>query len=328
MARYIVRRVLNYVVLLFIACSFAYLLAASFLNPYSVYFGRQPPVDPAVIENVMRECNLSAEVSVWNRYLTWLTNIFTHWDWGCSPLRVSVNSDIGIRMWVSLRLVLIGTLGGIVVGVLVGAWTATRQYRIPDRVYTLLSLLVICTPSFVLGIVLQILATKVNDALGTRIFEFVGEKGTVGDYPFAELVDRMQHLLLPTLVLILLTSASLSRIQRNLMLDSLGADYVRTARAKGLPKSKAVMKHALRTALIPTGTYVAFTVATMFVGAIYTERVFSFPGMGQYSVDAILAMNVNGIAATTAFAGVCVVCGAILSDIVVAILDPRVRLGR
>ncbi|MDR0435434.1 MAG: ABC transporter permease [Propionibacteriaceae bacterium] len=327
MSGYIIRRVLNYVVLLFIACSFAYLLASSFLNPYSVYFGRQPPVDPDVIENIMRGCNLSHEVSLWERYTTWLTKIFTEWDWGCSPLRVSVNEQIGVRMWVSLRLVLIGTLGGVIVGVLVGAWTATRQYRVSDRVYTGLSLLVICTPSFVLGIVLQILAIKANDAMGVRFFEFVGEKGVVGDYPLAELVDRLQHLLLPTIVLVLLTAASLSRIQRNLMLDSLGADYVRTARAKGLPKSQAVMKHALRTALIPTGTYVAFTVATMFTGATYTERVFSFPGMGQYAVQTILAMDVNGIAATTAFAGVCVVCGAILSDIVVAILDPRVRLG-
>ncbi|MDR1356001.1 MAG: ABC transporter permease [Propionibacteriaceae bacterium] len=327
MTKYVIKRSLNYLVLLFVACSFAYLLAASFLNPYSVYFGRQPPVDPDVIESIMRECNLSNQVSLWERYTTWLTKIVTDWDWGCSPLQVSVNEQIGMRVWVSLRLVLIGTLGGVIIGVLVGAWTATRQYRIPDRVYTFLSLLIICTPSFVLGIMLQILATKANNALGVRVFEFVGEKGPMGDYPLAELVDRLQHLLLPTIVLILLTAASLSRVQRNLMLDSLGADYVRTARAKGLPKSKAVMKHALRTALIPTGTYVAFTVATMFVGATYTERVFSFPGMGQYGVDTILAMDVNGIVATTAFAGVCVVCGAILADIVVAILDPRVRLS-
>jgi peptide/nickel transport system permease protein len=212
-------------------------------------------------------------------------------------------------------------------GVLVGAWAATKQYKAPDRVYTLASLFIICTPSFVMGIVAQILAVKANNALPWRIFEFVGETGSVDDYPLAALVDRLQHLLLPTLVLILVNSAALSRIQRNLMLDALGADYVRTARAKGLPKRKAVMKHALRTALIPTGTYVAFTVAGMFVGATYTERVFSFPGMGQYAVDAILKMDINAISAVTAFAGVCTMCGAILSDIVVAILDPRVRLG-
>ena len=163
-------------------------------------------------------------------------------------------------------------------------------------------------------------------ATGTRFFEFIGETGDIGNYPFAELVDRAQHLLLPTLVLILLQVASMSRIQRNLMLDSLGADYVRTARAKGLPQRKAVMKHALRTALIPTGTYVAFSVATMFVGATFTERIFNFPGLGQYGVDAITNRDVNGVVAVTAFSGVCVLIGAVLSDIMVAILDPRVRL--
>ena len=143
---------------------------------------------------------------------------------------------------------------------------------------------------------------------------------------FLYLADRAQHLFLPTVVLTLISAASMSRIQRNLMLDSLGADYVRTARAKGLTRRKAVTKHALRTALIPTGTYVAFTVATMFVGATFTERIFNFQGMGMYAVDAITQQNINGVAAVTAFAGVCTLVGAILADILVAILDPRVRL--
>jgi peptide/nickel transport system permease protein len=297
------------------------------LNPLSIYALRQPPVDPNVFETVLRSCNISDNVPLMTRYLTWLKNIFTQWDWGCSPTRGSVNAEVSVRMWVSLRLVILGTIGGVLTGVLAGAWAATKQYKVSDRVYTLVALFVICTPSFVMGIVAQILAVKANNALPWRIFEFVGEKGTVGDYPLADLVDRLQHLFLPTLVLILVNAAALSRIQRNLMLDALGSDYVRTARAKGLPKRKAVMKHALRTALIPTGTYVAFTVAGMFIGATYTERVFSFPGMGQYAVDTILKMDINGIAAVTAFAGVCTMCGAILSDIVVAILDPRVRLG-
>ncbi len=229
-------------------------------------------------------------------------------------------------MWVSLRLLLIGTLAGIIIGVAIGAWSATRQYKLSDRAITAVSLLIISTPAFVIGHLTQISATWYNNVSRTRTFEFIGECGDVGDYPFADLVDRAQHLLLPTFVLIILGAASMSRIQRNLMLDSLGADYVRTARAKGLRESKAVMKHALRTALIPTGTYFAFSVATMFVGATFTERIFSFPGIGQYGVDTITNRDVFGVVAVTAFAGVCVLAGAVLSDIMVAILDPRVRL--
>jgi peptide/nickel transport system permease protein len=325
MLRYIGRRLLNYAVLLYVAISLTFVLAATQLNPRALFQLRQPPIDPKIIEAQLLQYNLSDTVPLAQRYWIWLTGIF-HGDWGKSPLGVDVAEQIQTRMWVSLRLLVIGTLVGIVLGVAFGAWTATRQYKVSDRVVTAVSLLIISTPAFVIGHLTQIGATWYNNVSRTRTFEFIGETGDVGDYPLAALVDRMQHLLLPTLVLIILGAASMSRIQRNLMLDSLGADYVRTARAKGLPENKAVMKHALRTALIPTGTYVAFSVATMFVGATFTERIFNFPGIGQYGVDTITNRDVFGVVAVTAFAGVCVLVGAVLSDIMVAILDPRVRL--
>ena len=326
MLRYIGKRTLNYAVLLYVAVSLTYLLAATQLNPRALWAVRQPPVDPEIVEAQLRKYNLSDQVPLLERYWTWLTGVL-HGNWGYSPLGVSVNEEISTRMWVSLRLLLIGTLVGIIVGVAAGAWTATRQYKVSDRVVTAVSLLIISTPAFVIGHLTQIGATWFNNVTGTRTFEFIGATGDVGDYPLAWLVDRLQHLFLPTLVLIVIGAASMSRIQRNLMLDSLGADYVRTARAKGLPQRRAVMKHALRTALIPTGTYVAFSVATMFVGATFTERIFNFPGIGQYGVDTITKMDVNGVVAVTAFAGVCVLAGAVRSDIMVAILDPRVRLA-
>jgi peptide/nickel transport system permease protein len=326
MLRYIGKRLLNYLVLLYVAVSLTFMLAATQLNPRALFALRQPPVDPQIVEAQLLRYNLSDNVPLLQRYWIWFTGVL-HGDWGYSPLGVDVADQISSRMWVSLRLLLVGTIAGIVIGVAVGAWTATRQYRVNDRVITAISLLIISTPAFVVGNVAQILAIGFNNATGTRTFEFVGETGEVGNYPFAELADRLQHLFLPTMVLIILGAASMSRIQRNLMLDSLGADYVRTARAKGLRQGKAVMKHALRTALIPTGTYVAFSVATMFVGATFTERIFSFPGIGQYGVDTITNRDVNGVVAVTAFAGVCVLVGAVLSDIMVAILDPRVRLA-
>jgi peptide/nickel transport system permease protein len=325
MLRYIGRRLLNYAVLLYVAISLTFVLAATQLNPRALFQLRQPPIEPAIIEQQLLKYNLSDSVPLIERYWIWLTGIF-HGDWGKSPLGVDVAEQIQTRMWVSLRLLVVGTLAGIIIGVAVGAWTATRQYKLSDRAITALSLLIISTPAFVIGHLAQIGATSYNNASRTRTFEFIGETGDVGDYPFADLVDRAQHLLLPTLVLIVLGAASMSRIQRNLMLDSLGADYVRTARAKGLRENKAVMKHALRTALIPTGTYFAFSVATMFVGATFTERIFSFPGIGQYGVDTITNRDVYGVIAVTAFAGVCVLAGAVLSDIMVAVLDPRVRL--
>lgn len=327
MIGYLVRRVGNYIVLLFVAISLSYCLASSQLHPRQNYTMKQPPLPPELVEAQLREYNISDQVPLWDRYVRWLTGIVTRWDWGLSPVGASVNDEIGTRMWVSLRLLLLGSILGIVIGVAIGAWTATRQYRLPDRTFTVLALLIISTPAFVLGHVSTILATQVNRTLGFQLFEFNGETGSTGGYPLAWLVDRAQHLFLPTVVLLLLGAASMSRIQRNLMLDALGSDFVRTARAKGLSQRRAITKHALRTALIPTGTYVAFTIATMFVGATFTERIFNFRGMGMYGVDTINYQDIHGVVAVTAFAGVCVLVGATLSDIFVAILDPRVRLS-
>lgn len=327
MIGYVTRRVANYAVLLFVAVSLTFLLASSRLDPRSVYELRTPPLPPDAIEATLRQYNLSDQVGLGERYATWLGGVLTRWDWGMSPTGGSVNSEVEIRIWVSVRLILLGSLLGIALGVALGAWTATRQYRAADRIWTIVSLAVLSTPVFVLATLTVFGALRANAALGWELFEFTGETGRVGDYPFAEWVDRAQHLLLPTLVLTLTGAAGLSRIQRSLMLDALGAEYVRTARAKGLRRGTAVRRHALRMALIPTGTYIAFTVAMLFVGSAYVERVFNFQGMGMYGVDVIGQQDVHGIVAVTAFAGACVLTGALASDLLMALLDPRIRLG-
>lgn len=327
MGFYILRRLLNYVVLLFVAVTLTYFLAATQLNPRSLYLIVNPPLPPQSIENSLLAKNLSDNVPLLQRYWTWLTNIVLHWNWGEAPRGGNVGEEVGRRIWVSLRLITIGSLLGTALGVALGAYTATRQYKVSDRAATFGSLFLLSVPSFVIASVLQVLATKTNNATGARLFEFVGETGQHGDYFGAALLDRLQHLVLPTIALTLLNLAFFSRIQRNLMLDALGADYVRTARAKGLRQSRAVMKHALRTSLIPTGTYFAFSVATLFTGATFMEIIFSFHGMGEFGVSTILGQDVHGAVATAAFGGACVLVGAVLADIMVAILDPRVRLS-
>jgi peptide/nickel transport system permease protein len=327
MGKYIVRRVVNYIILLFIAVTLTYFLAATQLNPRSLYLVVNPPIDPNSIEQSLLSRNLSDHVPLLQRYWTWLTNIVLHWNWGESPKGGNVGDEVGRRIFVSLRLITIGSLIGTGIGVALGAWTATRQYKVSDRAATFGSLFLLSVPSFVVASVLQLLATRFNNATGVRAFEFVGETGSHGNYFGAALLDRMQHLVLPTIALILINAAFFSRIQRNLMLDALGSDFVRTARAKGLRRSKAVMRHALRTSLIPTGTYFAFSVATLFTGATFMEIIFSFHGMGEYGVSTISGQDVHGSVAVAAFGGLCVLVGAILADIMVAILDPRVRLS-
>ena len=329
MVKYLLLRIANYAVLLFIAVSLAWVLAQTQLHPRQLFEVRNPPLAPQSIENILRAANVSDHVPLWDRYVTWLRGVFLHWDRGTSPGGGDVGDEIGRRIWVSFRLVTIGWLLGTFIGVTLGAWSAVRQYRISDRVVTALVLILVATPSYVTGEVSKMVATVINKQVGFQLFLFLGEKstGTLPNYPLADVVDRVQHMVLPTLVLTLLGMAGLQRLQRGLMLDALGSDFVRTARAKGLRENKAVMKHALRTALIPTGTYFAFQAATLFVGATFTERIFAFQGMGIYGVDTISKQNINGVVAVTAFGGLCYLVGALLADLMVAFLDPRVRLS-
>ena len=139
MIGYVLRRLANYIVLLFVAVSLTYVLAATQLNPRSLFLMRNPPLDPRSIESMLLSRNLSENVPLWERYWTWLTNVLTKWDWGQSPMGAVVNDEIGARIWVSLRLLLIGTMLGLVLGVAIGAWAATRQYKISDRVITVLT---------------------------------------------------------------------------------------------------------------------------------------------------------------------------------------------
>ena len=319
MLPYLARRIANYAVLLFIATSLAYLLASASLDPSALWNRQDPSLNWDAIHANLVKYNISHDLPVWDRYVTWLRNVLLHWDWGRTPKGELINTLIGTKIFVSVRLVFLGAAIGMVGGVALGAWTATRQYRFSDRAISLISMIIISTPAMVIAILLQVLAVQINRSSGYQIFEFTGEgEGALG---------RLQHLLLPTLSMSLGGIASYSRFQRNLMLDTLGADYVRTARAKGLIKRKALTRHALRTALIPMATYFAFALATLFTGAAITERVYGWHGMGEYSISAISGMDINGVTAVVAFSGLCTLTGALLSDVFVAIVDPRVRVS-
>ena len=319
MLPYLARRIANYAVLLFIATSLAYLLASASLDPSALWNRQDPSLNWDAIHANLVKYNISHDLPVWDRYVTWLRNVLFHWDWGRTPKGELINTLIGTKIFVSVRLVFLGAAIGMVGGVALGAWTATRQYRFSDRAISLISMIIISTPAMVIAILLQVLAVQINRSSGFQIFEFTGEgEGAL---------SRLQHLLLPTLSMSLGGIASYSRFQRNLMLDTLGADYVRTARAKGLIKRKALTRHALRTALIPMATYFAFALATLFTGAAITERVYGWHGMGEYSISAISGMDINGVTAVVAFSGLCTLTGALLSDVFVAIVDPRVRVS-
>jgi peptide/nickel transport system permease protein len=192
----------------------------------------------------------------------------------------------------------------------------------------MLSLTILSIPSFVLAGLLILGALRVNMLTGARIFLYTGETsplpaGGVWD----QLIDRLQHIVLPTLTLALAAIAGFSRYQRNAMLDVLSEDFIRTARAKGLTRRRALFKHGLRTALIPMATLFAYGVSGLVVGAVFVEKIFGWHGMGEWVVQGISTQDTKVVAAITMFSGAAVLLAGLLSDIIYAALDPRVRVS-
>jgi len=325
MGTYLLRRLAINAILVVIAASLAYMLAATTMNPRAAYEGRQPPVAAAVVDATLDEYNLNDKTPVFQRYLTWASGVVTG-DFGRTWNGGSVNDEMGRRVGVSLRLLFIGTIVGFVLGVGLGAYSAIRQYRISDRLIGVSSFVIMAIPVFVLATLLAIATYSLNRGLGFTLIEYTGEynpKLTGWD----QFLNRLNHLILPTISLSLGSIAFYSRIQRNMMLDVLNQDFVRTAMAKGLRRRTALFKHALRTALIPAATYFAFAFGTMLTGATFTEKIFAWHGMGAWLVDSINQNDINAVAAVSLFASLCVLVASFLSDLLVAALDPRVRVS-
>ncbi|MHA3020087.1 ABC transporter permease [Mycobacterium sp. BMJ-28] len=324
MTRFLTRRLFNYVVLLLLASFLAFGMASLTFRPLESLQQRNPRPPQAVIDAKAAELHLDEPIPA--RYLTWLSGV-TRGDFGTTVAGQPVSDELGRRVGVSLRLVVIGSIAGAVLGVVVGAWGAIRQYRLSDRVITALSLLILSTPTFVIASLLILVALRANSVLGVQLFEYTGETSpdAIGG-GWNIFIDRIQHLVLPTLTLALGSIAGFSRYQRNAMLDVLGQDFIRTARAKGLTRRQALVKHGLRTALIPMATLFAYGVGGLVTGAVFVEKIFGWHGMGEWFVQGLATQDTNIIVAMTVFSGATVLMAGVLSDLILAALDPRVRV--
>lgn len=326
MSGFLAKRFVNYVVLLLAATFLAFALAAVTFQPLSSLEQRSPRPPQATIDAKAAELRLDQPIPV--RYVAWLGGVVLHGDFGQTVTNQPITDELGRRIGVSLRLLTTGVVLGTVIGVIVGVASAIRQYKLSDYLATLFSFLALSTPVFAIAILLKYGAVTVNQATGTQLFLYTGEtsSGVAGGFG-AQLVDRLQHLVLPTLSLALLQIAFYSRYQRNAMLDVLGSDFLRTAQAKGLTRRKALFKHGLRTALIPMATLFAFGFGTIVVGATFTERIFGWQGMGDWLVRGIQTQDTNITVTVTLFTGVAILLSGFLSDILYAALDPRVRVS-
>jgi peptide/nickel transport system permease protein len=328
MLKFLLRRFANYLVLVGLATCLGYFLAAYSMNPRANYEGRNPPPSKASIEAKLNDLNLNDHTPIPSRFSHWVTGL-VQGDFGKTIDERPLWDEMKRRMGVSLRLLTLGSLIGAAVGVGIGAMGAVKQYSWFDNFTTGWAFVLLSTPVFVLAVLLKLLAIKYWNPNAPHGFflAFVGEKnvGSAGSF-FDVARDRLSHLILPTLGIVLGQVAFYSRYQRNSFLDVMGSDFLRTAQAKGLRRRTALIKHGLRTALIPMATFFAYSFGLLLTGAAFTEKIFGWHGMGEWFIDSVNKNDVNVVSVVIVFNAILILLAGLIADVLYAALDPRVRI--
>lgn len=325
MGAYIVRRIGAGILVLAIGTFFLFLLVSVSGNPLANLMAN-PHISPATIQAARIELHLNEPLL--QRYWTWVTGV-VQGNFGISTTGQAVGPQLWPRMWVTLQMVIPAVVIAAILGIGLGVITAVRQYSITDHASTGFAYVFFATPVFVIAILLKdFLAVKVDNATGHTIFYTIGQNnpGTTGAWSI--FVDALAHDVLPVMTLVLITYASWSRYQRSSMLDVLNADYVRLARAKGLSRRRVLYVHALRNALIPVTTVIALDFAGILGGALITEIVFGWEGMGRFLLNGLIGPvtpDVNVVMAALLIDAILVIVFNILADVLYGVLDPRIR---
>ncbi len=259
-------------------------------------------------------------------YFGWLGKMFKG-DLGMSfKYKRPVSEVIVQNMGISFAIAFIATILQFAISIPLGIKAAVNQYGVIDYTVTILAMIGISLPTFFLA------------ALFIRLFSVELGWFEVGGIASASLPmnaswivklgDYLWHMVLPMTVLVILSIGSLMRYTRTNTLEALNADYVRTARAKGLSEKTVIYKHAFRNTMIPLVTMMAGVLPSLFGGAMITETVFSIPGIGKLAYDALVAKDVPFIMGYNMFIAILTVIGTLLSDLMYAVVDPRVKVGR
>jgi len=262
--------------------------------------------------NLEQRYGLDRPVS--EQYLVFLGGILRG-DFGISFTQENrrVNDIIRENFPVSATLGILAVAFAALGGILLGALTALFRDRVPDLAIMFLVILAISVPSFVVAAFSQLMLVDINAYLGFSLLPVAGW-GT------------LRHMIVPSMVLGLGTMAYLTRLMRSSMLEITSADFIRTARAKGLPPARIFLKHQLRNAVLPVVTVLGPAIAAITTGGFVVELVFAIPGLGRYFVEAVQQLDYTVIMGTTVFYGAFLVSMVIVVDLLYGWIDPRVRL--
>ena len=323
MLAYVLRRLAYSVVVLFLATVLVFVLVAESGNPLATLLSN-PRVSHQTIR--ARELLLHLNLPLWDRYWIWFSHAIRG-DFGQSVVYQPVGSELWRHFGITLRMVIPATLIAILAGIGMGVFAALHNGRVGDRASMTANFLFLSIPTFVIGLLLkEFVAIPLNQHVNRTIFYTSGEESPTLSGGFSQrLPDYLAHTALPVLTLVLITYSAWAIYQRSATLDSIDSDYVRLARAKGISPSRVLVRHVVRNALIPVTTVIALDFAAILGGAIVTEQVFNWQGMGTWFIQGVNGLDINIVLAYLLVTAVFVIGFNLLADILYALLDPRIR---
>jgi len=315
MSSYLLRRAVQAVVILLLVSMIGFVILHLAPGGPLSQFANSGDLTPADVARIERTFGLDRPLPV--QYLDWLGRMLTG-DWGRSfrdqqPVLHIIGSHIGA----TVELMLTSTLLAIGLGTSIGILGAVKRNSLFDSLSTVVTMVLLSIPTFWFGLLMIYVFSVELNWLPS------GNRYTAGDGSF---MNQVHHLIAPSVVLGLVTMASWSRYMRSSMLDVINHDFVRTARSKGLTERRILLRHILRNALLPMVTIAGLQIPALLGGALVTETVFAWPGMGRLFLDSISYRDyptVMGILMCTAFL---VLLGSLIADLLYGLADPRIRL--
>ena len=328
MRKYIIKRILISIVILFLVAFVIYALMRCLPTSYVEAMARQKSMQPGSksfeewMEQLTHMYNL--DVGIIPGFFKWLGQMLTFkfgdsWLW-TKPVTEVFNNCV----WISFFMGLIAFVLQIIIAIPLGVIAATKQYSVTDYTVTTVALLGMSLPTFFFATLLKLIF-----CIKLGWFDLVGLTGR--DFnslsQFGQILDMAKHLVLPIVTLVFISIGSWMRYVRTNMLEVLNADYIRTARAKGLSEHKVIYHHAFRNTLIPLVTFIGGSLPGLFAGALITETLFAIPGIGYISYNAMVAGDIPFSMFYMTFLAILTLLGNLISDILYAVVDPRVRIA-
>jgi len=322
LAKYVARRLLASIVVVLGVTLITLILMDRTRGTYVPGIDFNPTLRPEDVARLRADLGLDRPFYVW--YLSWIWGV-VHGDFGHSMIDGStVLSHILDRLPNTLELTTTAILIGMVVAIPVGVIGALRRGSKTDHGLTVVSVAGFAVPQFWMGLMLILIFSVTLEQHG---LPWLPSSGAYSAFNGGDVLDRLEHLILPATVLSFFYVSTWSRFIRSSMLEVLSQDYIRTARAKGMSERRVVYLHGLRNALIPLITLIGLELPGLVSGGLVVEVVFGWPGIGKLAFERALQYDYSTVMGVTFFATLLVIAGNLIADLLYGVLDPRIRYG-